>query len=210
MRTAHLFSSKPNDRYSLRKANPITTYTGAKDLLSIINWLEVEKNPRYKRTPKDTFCNIYAYDVAFLFGAYLPRVWWSGAAIKRIQSGEEIGVEYGRTVFEQNANALYDWFKTWGAKMGWKQVTDKTEAQTIANGGKLVIIVGANLNRSRSGHITVVAPEHNEHCALTAAGLGTDRRVINLLQSQAGAVNFRFRAVDWQRNHEPLMMWVWG
>jgi hypothetical protein len=39
---------------------------------------------RYKPIPNATFCNIYAHDYCHLAGVYLPRVWWSAAAIEKL------------------------------------------------------------------------------------------------------------------------------
>jgi hypothetical protein len=99
-----------------------------------------------------------------------------------------------------NANQLYDWFKSQSSKFGWKEVTME-QGQEAANKGKCVIIVGANVNRSRSGHITAIVPETDRFKAVRIPKFIP-------LQSQAGAVNFKYRAVDWQRNHEKLLSFV--
>jgi hypothetical protein len=203
MKKANLTTSIPVPRTSKRRAFPISELPPARDLISIINWLDVETNPRYLRTPRETFCNIYAYDVATAYGAYLPRVWWTLEALKRLESGDDVGVQYGRTVVELNANALADWFSKHSKAFGWVEVFSKTEAQRLANLGSLVVCVAANKNRSRSGHITVVAPEHDGYSSISANGV-----VVSLLQSQAGGVNFRYRATDWQRGHEPIRMYA--
>lgn len=215
MKPVHLPTTQPVTRMNLRRANPLNESNMPKSdgtpesLHAIIKWLNVTKSARYQRTPKDTFCNIYAYDYAYLCGAYLPRVWWSAKALADMKKGIDVGVQYGKTVFEQNANALYDWFRLVSGSMGWCKIESKTEAQKLANEGKCVIMVGARTGRKGSGHITAIVPETDKHKAIGTKGIGTERIVTVPLQSQAGAVNFEYQSADWQRNHEPLMIYVW-
>lgn len=223
MNLPHYTAGVQATRANLRRANRLTepgcpAYDGTPaSIHAIIDWLNVEKSPRYQRNPKQTFCNIYAYDYADKLGAYLPRVWWNRAALVRFEAGENVPVQYPDasrnitgTIVEMNANALYDWFRTQSGKYGWCRVERKNEAQELANQGKCVIMVGAHLNRGASGHITAIVPEQPPtHRAAASMGIGTVRTVITPLQSQAGAVNFKYRALDWQKNHEPLMMYVW-
>ena len=207
MNPIHLETKSPVLRSNLRRAHKLNEvapkYDGTvQSVHAIIEWLSVDTAVRYKRTPKDTYCNIYAYDYATLLGAFLPRIWWNQASYMAIIKGQEVPISYGKTVFEQNANALYDWFKVQSSKFGWKQV-NFTEGQEAANNGKCVIIVGANVNRAKSGHITAIVPETDKFKAVrNIAGVSIP------LQSQAGAVNFKYRAVDWQKNHEKLLCFV--
>lgn len=166
----------------------------------IIDWLDVEKSPRYKPTSTQTFCNIYAYDYCRLIGAYLPRVWWSADVL---QSRDFKSVIYGKTVTEMNVNALYLWFPKFGERFGWKQIELK-DTQQAANDGKCVIALAANRNRSRSGHITVIVPETDTHKA---------SRVNNVLmiplQSHAGTRNEKYMVRNWQSTaHERVIYFV--
>ncbi|MCB1037155.1 MAG: hypothetical protein KDD47_25225 [Acidobacteria bacterium] len=72
--------------------------TRAAELSAILDWLDVENSPRYQPTSSSTYCNIYAHDVCYLAGVYLPRVWWTGGALLRLQAGEDVPVRYGETV----------------------------------------------------------------------------------------------------------------
>jgi hypothetical protein len=220
MKLPHYTNGVQATRVNLRRANRLTEkgcpdYDGsAESIHAIINWLDVEKSVRYKRNATQTFCNIYAYDYADKLGAYLPRVWWDGEARLRAEAGEDVPVIYPAngvkgTILEMNANALYDWFRLRSGNLGWCKIDSKTEAQSLANKGKCVILVGAHVDRGRSGHITAIVPETATYKATGAKGLSDVRTVTAPLQSQAGSVNFKYRAVNWQKNHEPLIMYYW-
>jgi hypothetical protein len=158
----------------------------------ILDWLDVERSARYRRTPNTTYCNIYAYDYCFLGGAYLPRVWWTSAALLKLYAGETVRPVYGATVHELNANALFNWFRDFGTEFGWKRLFDLDQLQTAANGGEVAVITGQNRVPNRSGHINVVVPETDTHKAARSGG-----SVTRALQSQAGATNFKYRTSAW-------------
>lgn len=148
-------------------------------LREIIAWLDVETNARYARTPASTFCNIYAYDVCYLAGVYLPHVWWMDPT----SVNDNTPVAYMKTVSELNANALYDWLVEWGVAFGWTKLASAEEAQMQADNGRVVVICAAQKVRSRSGHIVVVAPQIDGEQALQVPKFVP-------LQSQAGAKNY--------------------
>jgi hypothetical protein len=160
-------------------------------LHSIIRSLDVEHSERYTPTGS-TFCNIYAYDVCFLAGVYLPRVWWMAKALLEISAGGNPGVVYGKTVRELNANALFDWLSEWGDEYGWQQCADLNTLQDAANHGAVGVICAQRNDLSRSGHITVVVPETPGRTAVH-----TGQAVVQPLQSQAGARNKQYFANQW-------------
>jgi len=156
-------------------------------LLRIIDWLEVERGERWLANGATTYCNIYAYDVCYLAGAYLPRVWWTPNALMRLAAGKPVPVAYGNTVRELNANALTDWLEDHGPSFGWQRTFEIDALQLAANQGRLAIIVAQRGDLNRPGHIQLVAPEHTAHSARRANG-----KVVQPLQSQAGVSNFRY------------------
>lgn len=156
-------------------------------LLEIIDWLDVETGARWQPRGNTTFCNIYAYDVCYLAGVYLPRVWWKPAALARLMAGEQVVPRYDVTVQELNANALADWFEDHGARFGWIRTFDTESLQRAANEGRLAVIVAQRTDLNRSGHIQIIAPEHGQHAAKRSNGTVTVP-----LQSQAGTRNFRY------------------
>lgn len=192
----------PAGAYSLNEpGQPGRTGTTAADLRgelgAIIGWLGVDTpaNKRYQPRPGVTFCNIYAHDYCGLAGVYLPRVWWTGAAIEQLSQGRTVEPRYGETVDEQRANDLFRWLRDFGLRFGWRRAATLTELQTAANAGAIGIIVARRTEDGRSGHIVAVVPETNDHVARrNAAG-----DVVAPLQSQAGAVNFRYgtSTTDW-------------
>lgn len=176
---------------------------------AIVETLNVTTSARFQPGARKTYCNIYAYDVVTAMGGYLPRVWWTDAAWTKIQGGAEIvsladlkrmkkdkedvsnvvAPEYGVTVSEQNANALTAWMHKTGPQFGWSQASDMDAAQTAANQGQIVILLAANKVASKSGHVSVVLAESNDHRA------GRDEatnKVAVPLQSQAGSKNFKY------------------
>lgn len=200
---------------------------------AVVETLNVEDSGRYQPGGGATYCNIYAHDVAHALGAYVPRVWWRPQTLQRIQegarvmtaaqrdaariAGEDVSdvvvATYDSTVGEMNANMLSDWMREHGAAFGWTGTTDMSAAQEAANGGKVVVLLAANQDRGRSGHITVVLAEHGDH----AAARDADDEVRAPLQSQAGSSNFKHDNNDagagrdqWWENssHEDGSAWI--
>ena len=191
----HLFSSAPSTRsmisrraYPLNEANmPIGDGT-VSAIRRIIDFLDVTKSVRYIRTATTTFCNIYAYDYAYLSGAYLPRVWWTPDTLQSLDFDNPV---YGKSLVEMSANSLYEWFRNYGASFGWKEV-NVTDGQIAANNGKCVIMVAANRNRNKSGHIGAIVPETDSEKCVGANGL-----IIYPVMSQAGSVNKKYFCAKW-------------
>jgi hypothetical protein len=152
----------------------------------IIDWLAVESSRRYRATGRTTFCNVYACDVAYLAGAYLPRVWWTEAAIRRLRRGVAVAPRYAETILELNANALHDWLGEHGAAFGWSRASAPGELQACADRGGIAVICARRADPRRSGHVAVAAPEGALKARRDAAG-----RVLVPVLSQAGAVNYR-------------------
>ena len=161
-------------------------------LHTIIQWLQVDRSIRYAPGGGKTFCNIYVYDYCYLAKAFLPRVWWTRAALQKLDQGIAVTPEYGTTVVELNANSLYQWFNDFGDDFGWRRVASVDDLQTAANQGAVAIISGLNANPNRSGHIVAIAPETAAFTAQRAGGV-----VTRPVQSQAGASNFQYGGNVW-------------
>ncbi|MHB1372932.1 MAG: glycoside hydrolase family 19 protein [Thauera sp.] len=159
----------------------------AKSVSAIVDYLD-PANPahlRYQPRGGTTYCNIYATDFAFLCGVYLPRVWWTDRALLRLRAGEKLAVEYGRTVRELNANALYDWLEDFGPAFGWQREIELTALQAAANAGQVCVVVARRVDLNRPGHITAVVPETGAAKAVRSAR----NEVLRPLESQAGTRN---------------------
>lgn len=175
-----------------------------KDSAKIIDYLKVESSQRYKPTPSQTFCNIYAYDYAMAFGAYLPRVWWKEDAIK----SQNFVVEYGKTVVELNVNSLYTWFAKYSTQFGWKEVDSIDKAQRLANSGKCVVMLAANKKDTLSGHIVAIVAETEKHKSAKVKGLHQEVNYIPL-QSNAGRTNKEYFCSEWWKvNHKQIRIYV--
>lgn len=166
--------------------------TKLKQIIKIIDWLNVEDNARYLPQGSLTYCNVYAYDYCYLNNVYIPRVWWTQSAIRLLEQGERVHVNYGNTVRELNANSLHDWFVEFGDYFGWKRIFSVDEAQLLANSGEIIIACAKRVNTNSSGHICAIAPENGQHFAKRSNNGSVSRP----LQSQAGSSNFKFKAAN--------------
>lgn len=160
-----------------------------RQILGIVDYLDSASpvHERYRPRGSTTYCNIYAYDFCYLGGVYLPRVWWTDSAIVRITCGETVPNRYGETVRELNANALHDWLEDHGPGFGWRPEIDLTTLQAAANAGEVCLIIGKRKDLNRSGHVSMVVPEHGDFVARR----GPSGDVIRPVESQAGTNNFK-------------------
>jgi hypothetical protein len=161
------------------------------ELGRIITWLAVDKPAHKRYQPRNglTFCNIYTHDYCHLAGVYLPRVWWTQAAIKDLAQGKTVRPFIESTITEMRANDIFRWLRDFGQDFGWRQTGTLTKLQEAANQGALGLIIARRKEDGRSGHMIMVVPEMDKKRARrNAAG-----EVIAPLQSQAGSVNFRYR-----------------
>jgi predicted chitinase len=173
----------------------------AAQLLDIVAYLDCENRAHLRYGPRSsvTFCNIYAYDVCYLAGVYLPRVFWTRPALARLGAGEEVPVRYDNTVGELNANTLHDWLRDFGPDFGWRFVPDLDVLQASANTGQVCLIVAKRRDINRSGHIVAVVPEDQVRAARAANG-----GVLRPVESQAGVTNHRLvvKPTAWWRGEQ--------
>src|SRR5262249_38370334 len=185
--------SEPAGAYSLNEGGqPGRVGTTAEalraELAAIVEWLGVDdpSHRRYRRTSTSTFCNVYAHDYCHLAGVYLPRVWWTPAAIESLARGVAVEPRYGATIDEQRANDLFRWLRDFGLRFGWRQTSTLTKLQLEANQGAIGLVIARRTNDGLPGHVTTVVPETSQRRAKwNAAG-----DVTAPLQSQAGATSF--------------------
>lgn len=181
---------------------------------AVIETLNSPENELYRKKGDNTYCNIYAYDVVTAMGGYLPRVWWQPAIEKDILNGkrkaEDIDLTRYNTTFikEMLANELNNWIRTHGKSFGWVQAGSMKSAQEAANSGHIVIILAAN--KTTNGHVSVIAPESEQHHSIT----DSDGTTIPL-QSQAGRTNFKYGSNKsnprwWEdKNHQDGAAWIY-
>jgi hypothetical protein len=176
---------------------------------NVVEYLDVEHSARYAPKLPSTYCNIYAYDVAYCLGAYLPRVWWTAEAIVQLQQGKILVPKYDQNITEYTANRICNWFDQYGVSFGWQRLFDLTALQNEVNKGRLGIIVAQRINMSNPGHIVAVVPENDQHKAKWNGSM-----VISPLQSQAGARNKKyFSGLNWWEDSgkfKKFGFWVWG
>lgn len=184
-------NSNQSRAFPLGESTPAWPTTPNEKIHAIIDWLDVVNSLRYAPITSQTYCNIYAYDVCFLSGAFIPRVWWKDQAIQSIKNKQPTPVHYGQTVRELNANALFDWFEDYGPEFGWIRSFDTEELQQNVNNGHLGIIVAQHINSNSSGHITVTIPERD-----TLTAKRSNRSTIPL-QSQTGRSPIKYFSRNW-------------
>ena len=158
-----------------------------RDVAKLISWLRVEASARYQPRSGNTYCNVYAYDYCYFAGVYLPRVWWTPAALVDLATGKPVKPYYGQTVHELNANSLFAWLKDYGPRFGWLRTYELTALQQAANTGGVALICAQRVALALPGHIAAVVPENDRFQAVRNGG-GVQRP----LQSQAGAANYRY------------------
>lgn len=174
--------------------------TKKESLAKLIEKLDVVSNLRYQRTVEDTYCNVYSFDYCYFSKVYLPTIWWTDDALKKVLAGEEVVPVYGETVDHIYSSAIHDWFLEWGASFGWKRMFTVEEVQEAVNAnGGIGIICAKRKIRGLSGHIVPVVPETKNKKAHREHG-----KIIYPLQSQAGKLNYNYFSKarkDWW-NHE--------
>jgi hypothetical protein len=180
-----------------------------KQIGNVIDYLDVEHSARYAPDSQHTFCNIYAYDVAYCLGAFVPHVWWTADAIVKILQGQNVPVAMERTVRELTANYIADWFEKYGAAFKWQRVLDVNTLQNEVNNGQLGILVAQRVNMNNPGHIVAVVPEtENFKAKRNSAG-----EVFVPLQSQAGRNNRKYTAGNpwWtdDSRFKKFSFWLW-
>lgn len=154
----------------------------------LIDKLDVASNLRYQRTVEDTYCNVYSYDYCYFSKVYLPTVWWTDEALKKVLEGQEIEAVFEQTVDRIYSSAIHDWFLEWGASFGWKRMFTADEIQNKVNAeGGIGIICAKRKEKGLSGHIVPVVPETDSHKAYRENGV-----VVYPLQSQAGKENYNY------------------
>jgi len=173
------------------KRGGATPQDRAASLISIVNFLAPDDQSHKRYLPHDglTFCNIYVHDYCHLAGVFLPRVWWNDSALASIKAGQSVAPKLGPTVHEVVVNELVGWLGKFATGFGWRQTDSLTALQDAANAGSVAIIAARHKLPGHHGHIVAIVPETPAHQALRA---GND--VTTPLQSQAGSVNFSFRA----------------
>jgi hypothetical protein len=201
----HLTSNEPVRRNSMQRRAFALNESGqplrrggspdvrARELVSIVKWLGVDRGARYLARGGATYCNVYAYDYCHLADAYLPRVWWSASAVHALLGGDRVEAVYGKTVYEQNANALHRWLEEFGARFGWRRTLDLVALQDAANAGSVCLISAQRVEANLPGHICAVVPENGSFRAVRSA----TGAVTIPLQSNAGATNFQFGGKAW-------------
>jgi hypothetical protein len=93
---------------------------------------------------------------------------FSAAAAKRLNIYLLRPPEHGQSLL---ANAQSKWLETAAAEQeGWQRVSRMQQAQSLANQGKLVVVVFANPDRRVPGHVAIVRPSEKSVHALEDNG----------------------------------------
>ncbi len=157
---------------------------------NVINQFAVAHNPRYAIRDssgdgiKDTFCNIFVWDVTRAMGAEIPH--WVDK-----RTGQPTTVYNYSQSRELDANATMDWLRQHGAQHGWRRVSAE-EAQRLANEGHPTMVGWKN--PGGIGHVAIVRPGNiNERGPAIA---------------QAGSTNVNYAHVRDTFGNRPVEYWV--
>ncbi len=160
-----------------------------RELAAIVEWLGCDDPAHLRYAPRDGagFAAVYAHDYCHLAGVYLPRVWWTDAALARIALGAKPPPLLGNTVREMGSDDLARWLRDFGAHFGWRRTGSVSSLQREADQGAVALIAAEGAHDGRGGHLAIIVPETPRRGARrNAAG-----EVIAPLQSQAGAAPMR-------------------
>lgn len=155
----------------------------------IIDQFSVDVNPRYRK-PGNTYCNIFAWDVACAMNVLNYPHWVSvkdqtlkGKKLKRnepVNNGgfKEFYAKGEETVVELSGYYTATWFRDANnvKNFGWKIITNPKDAQLIANTGAFV--VGTIARSDRTGHVIIVRPDKDPY-----------NETLGIMISQAGKKN---------------------
>jgi hypothetical protein len=118
-----------------------------------VNWEtgEPDKGADYEGAGRSTHCSAFAASVGKRLGVYMLRP-----------------PEHGQILL---ANAQANWFGAASGKQnGWRELRTARDAQSSANQGNLVVIVFANPDPHRPGHVAIVRPAHRPERLLDENG----------------------------------------
>jgi hypothetical protein len=171
------------------------------DLLSLVDWLNVEKSQRWQPRKKAdgtqaTYCDHYAADlIEQACGQQLISawVWWTEAAFRRLELGEVVAPVYGQTVIEHGAKGLHKWMIEHGERYGWHRVyTDAALRDMLTDRHTIGLILTPS-------HVSVALPDVYQPAPFSGPPL----------QTQAGSRNARlWRQDDWYRRRTDVVR-VW-
>lgn len=125
---------------------PLTCPLTSEQIRAVIAWMRVDQSARYIARAGQTHCNIYAHDLCWILGAYLPRVWWKDPA--RVTRDTE--AVYGKNCRELDANALVGWMREYGAAFGW----EVHDTPPVLAGGDVGVVIGRKARGH--GHVQVL------------------------------------------------------
>ncbi len=129
---------------------------------TVINQFDVVNNPRYAKRDnnndgvKETFCNIFAWDVTLAMNAEVPHWVRNDTNEPYIYDTSISYSENTLVAHEMSANSVAVWLNRFGSYYGWTLLTSAKAAQASANLGKPT--TGVWRNSGGIGHIVIVRP----------------------------------------------------
>lgn len=108
---------------------------------AVVDQFEVTAAKRYARRGKDTWCNIFTWDVTRAMGAEIPH--WV-----ELQTGAPVKAGKGS---ELRVDGMRHWLDGYGPKYGWRRCT-RLEAELAAELGHPTVVL------DQAEHVAVVVP----------------------------------------------------
>lgn len=121
---------------------------GAMALLQVVRQFDVARSPRYAPTAKDTFCNIFLWDVTRALMCEVPH--WVDPS-----TGDPSYPGKGNT--EHNMNATVLWMEEHGARFGWHRYPEDV-ACLRAESGHPALALWFNPEPRGRGHGALLVP----------------------------------------------------
>ena len=148
-----------------------------------VNWEtgQPDKGPDYDGPGRSTHCSAFAAAVGKKLGVYMLRP-----------------PDHGQILL---ANAQTEWFRTEkGRQAGWRAVSGAQQAQTLANEGRLVVIVYESPDPHKPGHIAVVRPAARSKRLLDENGPSIIQAGTKNYSSTSTKVGFLHHPGAWPEN----------
>ena len=140
---------------------------------SVIDQFDVQNNPRYAIYNGNTYCNFFVWDVTRAMGAEIPH--WVDSNGQPIPDHRQNTGDH-----EVSASEMLTWLRTYGSSFGWTKISTASAAQSWANSGKPVIVIGNG--GDNLGHVAIVRT-------------GIEDPQLGPASAQAGLVNFNDKHV---------------
>lgn len=169
------------------------------DMCELTLWLDFERSARWQKNDTGgTYCDHgatdwFAYWLGRLKGeAVVPDLpgwtFYTDDALAKVLAGQEVKLEYGKTVRELGATGLYDWLNDYGELYGWQRHENEKALRDYMNLHHVPGLVICRTKGSGASHVAVALPDAVEKAALSRGAKVVDNSGA-MLTTEAGGRN---------------------